>query len=59
MHTHHHIYEPRPVTFEECIRFHRHSCPGLANGFRAATAAMEALGVSRPPGRECSPHPWA
>nr|WP_319376568.1 FmdE family protein [uncultured Methanoregula sp.] len=46
MHTHHH--EPQPVTFEDCIRFHGHSCPGLANGYRAATAAMEALGVTRP-----------
>jgi formylmethanofuran dehydrogenase subunit E len=34
--------------FEDCIRFHGHSCPGLAYGFRAATAAMEALGVNRP-----------
>lgn len=45
---HHHGHDPRPVTFEDCIRFHGHSCPGLASGFRAATAAMEALGVSRP-----------
>ena len=46
MHTHHHA--PQPVTFEDCIRFHGHSCPGLASGYRAATAAMEALGVTRP-----------
>jgi len=46
MHTHHHA--PQPVTFEDCIRFHGHSCPGLASGYRAATAAMEVLGVTRP-----------
>ncbi len=47
MHTHHH-HAPQLVTFEDCIRFHGHSCPGLASGYRAATAAMEALGVTRP-----------
>jgi formylmethanofuran dehydrogenase subunit E len=36
------------VTFDDCIRFHGHSCPGLATGYRAAKAAMEALGVERP-----------
>ncbi|RQD80506.1 MAG: formylmethanofuran dehydrogenase [Methanocalculus sp. MSAO_Arc1] len=34
--------------FEECVTFHGHSCPGLAIGYRAARAAMEALGVARP-----------
>jgi len=48
MHTHHHTHAPQPVTFEDCIRFHGHSCPGLASGYRAATSAMEALGVTRP-----------
>jgi len=47
MHTHHHHVSP-PITFDDCIRFHGHSCPGLASGYRAATAAMEALGVTRP-----------
>jgi len=47
MHTHHH-HAPQLLTFEDCIRFHGHSCPGLASGYRAATAAMEALGVTRP-----------
>lgn len=47
MHTHHH-HVPRLITFDDCIRFHGHSCPGLASGYRAATAAMEALGVTRP-----------
>jgi len=46
MHAHNHSKEP--ATFEDCIRFHGHSCPGLASGYRAATAAMEALGVTRP-----------
>ncbi len=34
--------------FEECVTFHGHSCPGLATGYRAAIAAMQALGVARP-----------
>ncbi len=42
----HHL--PRAITFEDCIRFHGHSCPGIASGYRAAVAAMEALGVERP-----------
>jgi len=50
MHTHHHA--PQSVTFEDCIRFHGHSCPGLVSGYRAATAAMEALGVTRPEDEE-------
>jgi formylmethanofuran dehydrogenase subunit E len=48
MHAHHHHHEPHPVTFDDCIQFHGHSCPGLASGYRAAKAAMEALGVTRP-----------
>jgi formylmethanofuran dehydrogenase subunit E len=47
MHAHHH-HAPQLITFDDCIRFHGHSCPGLASGYRAATAAMEALGVTRP-----------
>lgn len=46
-HDYHH-HAPRAVTFEDCIRFHGHSCPGIASGYRAAVAAMEALGVTRP-----------
>lgn len=38
--------------FEECVSFHGHSCPGLATGYRAALAAMQALGVSRPDDEE-------
>ncbi len=52
MKDHHHTHEPRLVTFEDCVRFHGHSCPGLASGYRAATAAMEALGVTRPEDEE-------
>ena len=52
MQNHHHNPESRPVTFEDCVRFHGHSCPGLASGYRAATAAMEALGVRRPEDEE-------
>ncbi|MDD1689614.1 MAG: FmdE family protein [Methanoregula sp.] len=51
-HDHDHGHHPpgaqQAVTFNDCIRFHGHSCPGLASGYRAATAAMDALGVSRP-----------
>jgi formylmethanofuran dehydrogenase subunit E len=35
-------------SFEEAVRFHGHACPGLATGYRAAVAAMQALGVARP-----------
>ncbi len=31
------------MTFAEIVRFHGHECPGLAIGFRMATAAMEKL----------------
>ena len=35
-------------SFEEVVRFHGHTCPGLALGYRVSAAAMEALGVRRP-----------
>lgn len=35
-------------SFEECVAFHGHACPGLASGYRVAIAAMSALGVTRP-----------
>jgi formylmethanofuran dehydrogenase subunit E len=31
------------MTYEEIIGFHGHECPGLAMGYRMATAAMEGL----------------
>lgn len=34
--------------WQECVDFHRHSCPGLALGCRTAFDAMEALGLSGP-----------
>lgn len=40
------------ASFEETVRFHGHACPGLAMGYRAAIAAMEALGVERPKDEE-------
>lgn len=48
------ISEPKPqlASFEECVKFHGHSCVGLAFGYRAATAAMNALEVSRPEDEE-------
>lgn len=39
-------------SFEECVRFHGHACPGLATGYRVATAAMRILGVKRPDDEE-------
>jgi len=35
------------MTYEEIIRFHGHSCPGLAIGFRMSMAAMGALASIR------------
>jgi len=35
-------------SFDECVTFHGHACPGLAMGYRVAVAAMQALGVGRP-----------
>lgn len=32
-----------PEDFRECVRFHRHSCPGLAIGYAAAKKGAEAL----------------
>lgn len=32
-----------PEDFQECVRFHRHSCPGLAIGYAAAKKGAEAL----------------
>jgi formylmethanofuran dehydrogenase subunit E len=34
--------------FEEVVAFHGHACPGLAIGYRAAHAALQALSVTRP-----------
>jgi formylmethanofuran dehydrogenase subunit E len=31
------------MTYEEIIQFHGHECPGLAIGYKMATAALEAL----------------
>lgn len=31
------------MTFEEIVRFHGHQCPGLAIGYRMASAAIEKL----------------
>jgi len=39
---------PAYPAFDECVRFHGHSCPGLATGYRVAIAAMKALSVNRP-----------
>lgn len=35
------------MEYTDIIKFHGHSCPGLAIGFRLASAAMKALGVTR------------
>jgi len=34
-------------SFEEAARFHGHTCPGLAFGFRVARAALRELGLTR------------
>jgi len=34
--------------YEDVVKFHGHSCPGLALGFRVATKAMEELGIQEP-----------
>jgi len=36
------------AAFEDVVAFHGHACPGLAIGYRAARAALEALSVERP-----------
>ena len=36
------------ASFDEVVAFHGHTCPGLAIGFRAAHAALQALSVTRP-----------
>ncbi|OGU16148.1 MAG: hypothetical protein A2076_05775 [Geobacteraceae bacterium GWC2_53_11] len=35
------------MEYADIIKFHGHSCPGLAIGFRLASAAMDALGAIR------------
>ena len=35
------------MTYEEIIQFHGHECPGLAKGYKMATAAMESLASLR------------
>jgi formylmethanofuran dehydrogenase subunit E len=35
------------MTYEEIIQFHGHECPGLAMGYRMATAAMSELDSTR------------
>lgn len=35
------------TSYEEVVRFHGHTCPGLAIGYRMALAALDALGVER------------
>ena len=35
------------MTYEEIIQFHGHDCPGLAIGYKMATAAMESLASLR------------
>jgi formylmethanofuran dehydrogenase subunit E len=40
------------MTYEEIIQFHGHECPGLAIGYKMATAAMESLESTRPEDEE-------
>jgi len=34
-------------TYEDAVRFHGHSCPGLAIGYRMTTTALAVLGAAR------------
>jgi formylmethanofuran dehydrogenase subunit E len=36
-----------PHDYQTCVDFHGHSCPGLAIGYVASTAAVELLGLNR------------
>ncbi len=36
-----------PQDFEECVRFHGHSCPGLALGYLAAKAGLDEFKTER------------
>lgn len=36
----------RSVTFNDVVDFHGHCCPGLAYGWRMASAALKTLGIS-------------
>jgi formylmethanofuran dehydrogenase subunit E len=40
--------ERKIARFEEVVAFHGHACPGLAIGYQAARAALQALSVERP-----------
>jgi len=35
------------IPYEELVRFHGHSCPGLATGYRMTMAALAFIGVKR------------
>ena len=39
-------------TYQEVVRFHGHSCPGLAMGYRMTQAALKFLGEQRSPDEE-------
>jgi formylmethanofuran dehydrogenase subunit E len=41
-----------PKDFERCVKFHGHSCPGLAIGYAAAKAAQRTLNVGAAPDEE-------
>jgi formylmethanofuran dehydrogenase subunit E len=38
---------PLVMTYEDAVRFHGHSCPGLAIGYRMTVAGLRALEVER------------
>ena len=42
------VYNSPMKDFEEVIRFHGHSCPGLAFGYRVALAALRETGMEEP-----------
>ncbi|MBN1879558.1 TraR/DksA C4-type zinc finger protein [bacterium] len=42
----------RTLQFDDVVRFHGHACPGLAVGYRMASAAIHALGIDTRSGDE-------
>ena len=45
-------YRMQSPTYEDVIRFHGHTCPGVTFGYRAAGIAMERTGSVRAPDEE-------
>jgi formylmethanofuran dehydrogenase subunit E len=46
-HKHEHEHEHDEASFSDAVKFHGHSCPGLALGYRASEIALEELNIER------------